>query len=374
MSWTNQNTRRFALYSLVLGMALLLVSFYFFRHVSLLCLALALLVVPPSLYFQKLRSLGVMGVALLLSLSLVETAAPWFKKITPKTVTQGVYWQYGSEIGHLGIPGVHQVRESLEDEKELIYNVISTIGEDGFRTTPSAKKGLSRINFFGCSFTYGYGLNDDETFPYYVAQKIENISVKNFGFTGYGVHQALAILQSDRDTSGPINFLLTAPWHAPRSSCKTSWTAGSPRYKLQPNGDLIRVGRCPIWEDLGIIEKLLSRSTLFSMYQEIKNSGVKDSDFELYLALVGEIARLSRERNQRFIVGFIKEGNWFFNGTNYTNEKIYSAIKDMADEVINLTLESDRKYYIHPLDPHPTSLANREMANLAASMLRRYLD
>ena len=35
---------------------------------------------------------------------------------------------------------------------------------------------------------------------------------------------------------GGVNVLLTAPWHSLRSSCKSSYAAETPRYKITPNG------------------------------------------------------------------------------------------------------------------------------------------
>jgi len=39
-------------------------------------------------------------------------------------------------------------------------------------------------------------LSSNETFPYYFRELLPQYSVKNFGFHGYGVHEALAILET----------------------------------------------------------------------------------------------------------------------------------------------------------------------------------
>ena len=51
---------------------------------------------------------------------------------------------------------------------KLTYQVVYTIGKNGLRVTPPHRQGDLRgcIIFFGDSFTFGNGLNDDETYPY----------------------------------------------------------------------------------------------------------------------------------------------------------------------------------------------------------------
>jgi hypothetical protein len=105
-----------------------------------------------------------------------------------------------TDIGPQARPGAHRVR-NLTLNGDVVYDVI--------------------YNFFGCSFTFGEGLNDGETLPHFAGRTLEGVTSKNFGF-----HQALAILQSKRDTSGNINFFLTAPWHAERSACLPEWSRG----------------------------------------------------------------------------------------------------------------------------------------------------
>lgn len=48
--------------------------------------------------------------------------------------------------------------------------------------------------FFGCSIAFGYGLNNDETMPFYY-QKNGGISAYNFGYNGHGTNHMLARLE-----------------------------------------------------------------------------------------------------------------------------------------------------------------------------------
>lgn len=45
---------------------------------------------------------------------------------------------------------------------------------------------LPKIFLFGCSFTYGMGVNDDEVLSYHLQNKLSNHCLYNFGVPGYG--------------------------------------------------------------------------------------------------------------------------------------------------------------------------------------------
>jgi hypothetical protein len=68
----------------------------------------------------------------------------------------------------------------------------------GRRTTPvsSAMVGGRFIAFFGCSYVFGEGVNDDQTLPAEVARRVSDWQAYNYGVPGYGPQQMLAKFQS----------------------------------------------------------------------------------------------------------------------------------------------------------------------------------
>ncbi|HKY07184.1 MAG TPA: hypothetical protein VJQ55_03040, partial [Candidatus Binatia bacterium] len=71
--------------------------------------------------------------------------------------------------------------------------------QNGARVTghSSAAVGDDRrrdIIFLGCSFTHGWGLNDQETFAWKVQAALPNWKVHNFGVNGYGTCQSYMLL------------------------------------------------------------------------------------------------------------------------------------------------------------------------------------
>ena len=71
----------------------------------------------------------------------------------------------------LGTSPLKNIRVSARKyyDNKLLYDVTYTINKEGLKLSPLCVKGLvvvMRFYFFGCSFMYGEGLNDDQTLPF----------------------------------------------------------------------------------------------------------------------------------------------------------------------------------------------------------------
>ena len=291
-------------------------------------------------------------------------------KIAPdSTYAKSSYWS-NSDLGSQGYPGQHTSKK-LTTDGEVVYDVAYSIGEDGFRNTPQSESNARfMINFFGCSLLFGEGLNDKETLPYYTHALDNSIRVKNFGWHGYGVHQALKIVEMTPDRNADINFLLTSPWHADRSACIPDYSNGSPRYRLLNDGSVTLDGNCGIVGNA--LGRMINRSNIYQLARFALGMS-QDRQIDLYLAIIQRMYLLSQARNQRFIIGFIKAEDTWFHGT-YSNQKILERLRGIGIEVIDLTLAASaaslsRDYYLHPLDRHPSAKANDARAKLIVNYL-----
>ena len=286
-----------------------------------------------------------------------------------------------TDIGSQAKPGIHSSVKSAPNG-EIIYSANYTIGDDGFRVTPNNRKSnAKKINFFGCSFTFGEGLNDDQTLPFFVAQQSQ-FAVKNYGFHGYGTQQAYAILTSRRDTGGSINLYLTSPWHAERAACVPTYVKGSPRYVLE-EGVVKQQGYCGDGKgseksaETGypVIEKMLGKSTVYNLINRVVSKTTEQNkQLDLYVALIEKMDSLSKARGQEFVVGYIKANKKWFVGLN-SNEAVVQRLKSKGIRVIDLTLaetyeDINSKYYIHEIDKHPSSKANEERARVLLRALQ----
>jgi hypothetical protein len=88
--------------------------------------------------------------------------------------------------------------ESACPDGRVLFRTTYTIDSLARRVTPVASSDQREefILFFGGSFIFGSGVNDQETLPYYVGRLARCYRPHNYGFMGYGPQQMLAKLQS----------------------------------------------------------------------------------------------------------------------------------------------------------------------------------
>lgn len=76
------------------------------------------------------------------------------------------------------------------------FDVLYSIGEDGFRVGPVCPDNAPLIVTLGCSNTFGHGVNDSETFSYLLGKRYwTDACVRNLAADGYGPTQALILVQ-----------------------------------------------------------------------------------------------------------------------------------------------------------------------------------
>ena len=98
-------------------------------------------------------------------------------------------------------PGLHQPHSMLGwvpyknatrvDNLDGNYYVTYNIDAKGFRRTPSQPLATKTIYFFGDSFTFGHGVEDNQTFASVISSRWldEGFKTVNAGVNGYGVTQ-----------------------------------------------------------------------------------------------------------------------------------------------------------------------------------------
>jgi hypothetical protein len=382
----------------VIAITLLYISYQKF-NLAMALVALAVCATIIGVLSNKLRAVATVIVSTFLFLAVADELIYCFDSTDSSRFHRTYandYVTFLDDIGRAPNPGRHRSRNETRSG-DLIYDVIYTIGDDHFRVTPREDRPVGtedskRINFFGCSFTFGEGVNDDETFPYYVQQQIEGSVARNFGFHGYGLQQALAILKSDRDTSGQINVLMTSPFHAERASCVSPFNLGAPRYVISADGRVELAGKC-----LGYGLSTINDSTIAGifvnhllmmlhespLYQKASLAYFRlpyenDKQFELYVALIKEIAATSAQRGQKLVIAFLKAWTADFTGS-YSNEKVLREIENMHLDVVDVTLAESaeavpKRFYLHDVDWHPTPAAHEARALIVAGEIRKVLS
>ena len=234
-----------------------------------------------------------------------------------------------------------------------------------------------RLISSGDSFTFGEGLNDRGTLPNYFSKVNNKYKVKNWGFHGWGVNQAFNLFESMKPKNrGEVNFLLTAPWQAQRSSCIPFYTVDSPKYVIW-NEKLVRDGLCrrpKVIENLpDFIRGPIYASNLFETFTTALGNYDLNGQYETYYQIIKEFDRLSKSRHTRFVVGYIRADENSFEESKYDNEVFIDKLRKNSIEVIGLNLapksELIQPQFMITSDGHPTAKANA----MRAILLNKYL-
>jgi hypothetical protein len=111
-------------------------------------------------------------------------------------------WEYPNEVEvdpDIGYPPNprSQVRHIHRTENQIIFDVIYSFDEFRRRIVPVAKTPSYKkfAVFFGCSFTLGTAVNDDQTLPYFIAKNNNEYFPYNYGIGGQGTNTMLGLIQ-----------------------------------------------------------------------------------------------------------------------------------------------------------------------------------
>lgn len=123
-------------------------------------------------------------------------------------------------IGYRCIPGVHRLAMVSQGRRK---EFTVTIGEDGYRITGRRRVGGRPVLVLhGCSFTWGYLLNDEETYPWRLQERLPEYAVRNLAQNGFGT--AHAFLQARSMQPPPAAAIVVyAAFHKPRNSPSAEW-------------------------------------------------------------------------------------------------------------------------------------------------------
>lgn len=127
----------------------------------------------------------------------------------------------------------------------LIFEEQYTLQDDGTRLVPQLDNYKNdHLAIFGCSYAFGIGSADDETFAARVAARWPNTGVYNFAYAGWGPGQTLLTLQSaivdkiSQPAGAAVYLFMTDHLNRISLSMKhvTTWTSDFPAFEIDPSG------------------------------------------------------------------------------------------------------------------------------------------
>lgn len=270
-------------------------------------------------------------------------------------------------LGYAPLPA-RRVSCGMKHRGEAVYDATYTLDNAGWRILPphsSEARGCAL--FFGGSFTFGQGVDDEEAMPYRVGvESGGGYQIYNFGFKGYGPHQMLAALESKWveaqiacEPSHVIYQALAA--HVRRAVGLTSWGSHAPKYRLGTQGGVVRAGRFDDSQSATrkFLERRLQRSALIT---RVRNTAKppKPAHIELFHRIVAA-AKIDVEK--RFPGAEFHVLMWDLGAEALVEELEARGVK--VHRVSNMLpgLRKDGSpYRVHPKDAHPSAKAHALIA------------
>ena len=369
--------RRGAIPLLLAGIAFMETArpFPSFRLVTFILL-LFLLIDAASFLGGRGRDVLIVAISLLFGLTLIEAAVNIFDPQPVLTTQHGLFARVPVMGWGPQHAGPFYAKKIDGKTGKTIYDVVYTIDSSLLRETQSCAD-CTTIAFFGGSFTFGEGLNDPDTLPQAFANAIDRkMRVLNLGFSGYGPQQFLRELQTGRFDKiiGPqpkLFVFLTAPWHAPRAVCKTSFTLYAPRYALE-NGKLVYKGRC--YEGLALqLREWMDHTASYRVFIEPYLDRIDHADMDLYIRMLVAATLLAKEKyGVPTVILYLRKSRGYLSPSGFTHDEIIKRFQDGGAFVVDASLAQQAAAGATleiPGEPHPTALANR----LRAAILKDYI-
>lgn len=283
-----------------------------------------------------------------------------------------------SELGYRGIKGPIECTFKLRKEEDVLRQGIYTLNKYGFRVTPNTNKNGERLLFFGGSYMVGELVNDNETLPYYVSEKLQHrFNVLNLGWSGWGPHQMLRMIEAgllNDFVQGSIRgaVLKTAIWHTQRVLGYSSWDQRGPKYQRQANGDIKFVG--PFKTDGRInFEKGLKHSRLLAWILR-GTPKIAPSDVELYIDIIVKSSTLLQEQyGAPLLILYWDSSEEIEKYGGYTPE---SVIQQLRQRGLTVLRASDVINFNDPMlriigDGHPLPTAYNLEAQMVSSFIQQ---
>lgn len=324
----------------------------------------------------------------------IETVYRFFLKKNPFTIKSnknfGAYSSHpltGFMIAEAGEMQVAKVSLSGDTIFSTSYNLIPDSGSNSiamnhrsaFRSTSNDS---AELVFLGCSITYGEGIRDHETFAY-KAGEISNTSSLNFGFSGFGTHQAYNIylnkfakLTDKKNRSFIYSFI---PDHILRAKCIYPWNINDPYFDVKGDSLALKGKASDVsgFAKTNKYTKYLSLMNSFTFINDITTSIVSakaakelsDVDYKRVFLMLSNMQQSISANNNKLIVIYWDKYKWKEADDSKVLDK--AAIeKDMetlkqkgvtiikASEVFDI---NNTNFFIKG-DGHPTANANELIA------------
>jgi hypothetical protein len=284
-------------------------------------------------------------------------------------VASGELYRHDELLGASPRPNA-QVSVTKKLGNKTVYDVTYSIDEYGRRVIPMTNPDhrTKFILFFGGSYTFGEGVNDNETMPFYVSQFASKYKPYNYGFRGYGPQQMLAKLQDGEiskeiDEAEGILIYTFIDHHVNRAIgsmqiYEMAMGGHYPYYVIDDNDKLIKKGDLTSGRPVvAAVYRLLTMSQILAYFQ-IDIPKINDNHIRL-------TAKIIEESRNTFEEEFESDSFYvlFYPGSKYS-QKMIPYLKDADVKYLDYSKLIDTTsldFHIEG-DGHPTAQAFETVA------------
>lgn len=220
------------------------------------------------------------------------------------------------------------------------------------------------IWIFGDSFTYGWSLNDEETYPWLLQQRLEDYQIVNFGVGGYGtIHSLLQYREALGLKRPKLAILAYAGFHDERNTLARMWQKAITNNKSKPlkipyasladdGGLQIHLGTDFVYREFPMMRQSALIHSLEWNWNKVETKLLHSH--QVSEALIMEMAKLSEEHQVKFLVAAISQ----------EDRQMLKFLTQRGIPNVDISVEFKTGRYLNlPHDRHPNAAANKLYAD-----------
>lgn len=260
-----------------------------------------------------------------------------------------------------------------------LYDVHYTIDAFSRRDTPVENAGARKnfALFFGCSYTFGEGLNDDQTMEYLVSKELKDVRAYNYGFSAYGAQQMLARLEDGKipeqvkERRG-VGLYFFVGDHMRRTlgtlDLVHNWST-MPYYDFS-DGKLVR--KADSFEEGKPVSEYLTRFAWFKKLVQWRHFKFTDRDYDLFSEIILESKHRFETQFPGSVFYVVFMGGW---GEEHRERLIpFLSKKGIRFLDYSKTPELDGGDFYFKFDGHPNPRGAETFASTLSPDLKRILS
>jgi hypothetical protein len=256
-----------------------------------------------------------------------------------------------------------------------VYDIVANTLDSGWRVTPQrGEEADTAVVFLGCSYTFGEGLQDTQTYPYVVGTELgDAYQVFNLGVSGYGTHQVLAMIENGRLDSifqrykKVYVFYMALEDHIRRSGGYAPWDTRGPRYVLK-DGAVTYTGSFAAnksWPRKRM-DALFQKSNLYEKIINMPTDAQRKRLTDLYIALIDKANKILQQKYHSNLVLI----TWM-EDKSFKTEFDAHGLQVIDPSPYFPDFATNKEAYKIKNDGHPNARADALLAQAVVDYLRR---